>query len=157
MTLARGRTLTQQHETYLALKAGRIMRGWTQAQMAELMAEATGSDEWTEPRITAIETGRKRVGDDDLRTFAEVQGYSSEFYWYGPEPHRKLREIDRAKGLSLKPEGHNKWADWALMLKADHLAEDLDQYGFDHTGRLVHKSWLVADLQDERLPIFEAA
>ena len=62
-------------------------------------------------------------------------------------------------GLWLNSDEPNKWRDWARLLTSDHLTEDVDDYGVDHHGRLVHRSWLyidgpAVDLQIERLPLF---
>jgi len=87
-------TLTYEHKVHKALQAGRMLRGWTQAQMAELMADATGEDGWNADRITAIENGRRKVDPVELRTFAEIQEFDIEFYWYGPPVNRRMVRHD---------------------------------------------------------------
>jgi len=101
-------TLTYEHKVHKALQAGRMLRGWTQAQMAELMADATGEDGWNADRITAIENGRRKVDPVELRTFAEIQEFDIEFYWYGPPVNRRVvRHGPRDFGSAI-PGLHNR-------------------------------------------------
>lgn len=73
-----------EHTIRKALAAGRVLREWSQSEMAEKMAVAMDDPSWNENRITAIENGRRKVSDIELRAFAEVQGFDVSFYWYGP-------------------------------------------------------------------------
>lgn len=161
-------TFTYEHKVHKALAAGRLLRGWTQAQMAELMADATGDDQWNTDRITATENGRRKVGPDELRTFAEVQGFDVEFYWYGPPANRRsvdLRDLNRAN-----PGYVNSDADGDRLsrriLKTDHSERVDHELGGCVDCRMnpdfhVQSEWLmpggqipgqmVIDLRDEAL------
>jgi transcriptional regulator with XRE-family HTH domain len=96
-------TFTYEHRVHKALQAGRMLRGWTQAQMAELMETATNDDGWNTDRVTATENGRRKVGPEELRIFAEVQGFDVEFYWYGPPLNRRAADLVTPGYLNPEP------------------------------------------------------
>ncbi len=72
------------HSPHRAVAAGRALREETQAELAELMAEASDDPTWSEVKVGALERGERIFSTDILALISSVQSLPFEFYLYGP-------------------------------------------------------------------------
>lgn len=85
-----------EHRSNKAVKAARDYLGLTQAELAERLTRYHDR-KWNAEKVTALEAGRLKMGDDVLRALVKATNFSPEWFLYGPG--NLLWDADRVKGL----------------------------------------------------------